>query len=588
MIDKRLLKEGKEVSVYLLGTVALGIMIALLAVVQAWLVAKVIALVFLEQAGFAEVWNSLLVILLIIGGRGILQYLSEWSAREGAIRLKENLRSRFLNRLIALGPHYVRGERAGELLNTTVEGIETLDDYFSRYVPQLVLAVAIPLLILGFVFPFDLTSGSILLLTGPLIPVFMILIGKLAEKKSQAQWQNLSRMNAHFLDVLQGLSTLKVFGRSKDQGKVIGRISESFRRVTLGVLRVAFLSAFVLEFLAMLSTALVAVALGLRLIDGTISYQEAFFILIIAPEFYLPLRSLGVQFHARLSGENAAKRIFEVLEHEQQNYNVNEQDDGIVKINPGESKTLPNQEFFLSLRHIDLRYDDKTEKALADICLDVGPGERIALVGPSGAGKTSILQILLGFIAPTSGEVWVRGNILNEDTLESWRSEISYVAQKPYLFAGTILENLRFSKPQASQAEVIEAARHASAHDFILQLPQGYDTVLGEGGTRLSGGQAQRLAIARAFLKDSPLLLLDEVTSGLDSESEQEVLTALEKLCLGKTVLFTTHRMNTILAADRIIVLDQGRIAEEGSHQELLEAQGLYARLVREYRGGAS
>ncbi len=581
--------EGKRVSGYLLGTVALGIDIAFLAVGQAWLISQVIARVFLQGANLVQVRDSLVGILIIIGVRAVLQFCSDISAREAAIRIKENLRERFLKQLIGLGPVYARGERAGELLNTAAEGIEAIDEYFSRYIPQLLLAAFVPLIIMGFVFPQDYKSGIILLLTGPLIPFFMILIGKLAEKKSLRQWQSLSRMSAHFLDMLQGLTTLKVFGRSKDQAKVIGRVSESFRRVTLGVLKVAFLSAFVLEFMAMISTALIAVTLSLRLIEGRIAYSEALFLLILAPEFYLPLRTLGSQFHARLSGENAAKRIFEVLELESETPKVRL---GVV-VNENRLGMIPTksqdkaEDNLISLEHVSFRYDQDTETVLEDISFAVHSGERIALVGPSGAGKSSILQILLRFIEPTEGVVRFNGVPLNYLPVDFWRERISYVPQKPYLFAGSILDNIRFGRRSASLEEVIEAAKKASAHEFILKLPQGYNTLIGEGGARLSGGQAQRLAIARAFLKDSELLLLDEVTSGLDSESERSMLSALEELCKGRTVIFTSHRMNTVIQADQIIVLNRGGILEQGSHQELMKEQGLYSSFVMEYWGGA-
>lgn len=586
------MREGKRVSGYLLGTVVLGIGIAILAVAQAWLLSQVIAQVFLQGATLDHVRNSLIGILGIIGVRAVLQFLSEMSAHEAAIRMKENLRERFLNQLLGLGPVYTRGERAGELLNTAVEGIEALDEYFSRYIPQLALAVFIPLLIMGFVFPKDYTSGIILLLTGPLIPFFMILIRNLAEKRSLKQWQSMSRMSAHFLDMLQGLTTLKVFGRSKDQAKVIGRVSEAFRKATMGVLKIAFLSAFVLEFMAMISTALIAVTLGLRLVNGTIAYSEALFLLILAPEFYLPLRTLGSQFHARLSGENAAKRIFEVLELEREischkeeaGANGKEQRKRAQIKSQDDAK---NKESFLFFEHVNLRYEQDSETVLNDLSFEVSSGERIALVGPSGAGKSSILQILLRFIEPTRGEVLVNGASLCRIPGDLWREEISYVSQKPYLFAGSILDNLRFGRTSASIEEVMEASQQALAHEFILELPRGYGTLIGEGGARLSGGQAQHLAIARAFLKDSQLLLLDEVTSGLDAESERGMISALEKLCKGRTVIFTTHRMNTVLQADRIIVLDQGGILEQGSHQELMEAKGLYSHFVREYRGDA-
>lgn len=576
MIDKRLLRETRRVSLFLVMTIVLGVIIAGLAVVQARAFARIVAEVFLMGAKLPEVKNLLLLILAILVFRGCLQWLSEVLAHEAARRIKENLRKRLMEKLMKIGPFYVRGERAGELVNTAVEGIEALEDYFARYVPQLALAGLIPIFILFYVFPLDFDSGLILLLTGPLIPVFMMLIGKLAEKKSLQQWRVLSWMSAHFLDMLQGLTTLKTFGRSKDQARVIGRVSDSFRKATLSVLRIAFLSALVLEFLATISTAIVAVALGLRLVYGQISFEEALFLLVIAPEFYQPLRNLGLQFHASLSGVNAANRIFEILDVDDQSEEEPSKDKSGSEI-PSEINLT-----FSQVTHV---YEEHGTSALNNISFNVNSGERIALVGPSGAGKSTIFSLLMGFIKPTQGEIKISETPLNQFILKQWRAQVAYVSQHPYLFSGTIAENIRLARPEASELEVEMAAKQAAAHDFIVALPQGYQTIVGESGARLSGGQAQRIAIARAFLKNAPLLLLDEATEGLDAESEQVIENSLSELMKGRTVLMIAHRLHTVYQADRILVLDQGKIAETGTHSELLATNGLYSRFVQEYRG---
>ncbi|WP_434510207.1 thiol reductant ABC exporter subunit CydD [Desulfitobacterium sp. AusDCA] len=576
MIDKRLLRETRRVSLFLVMTIVLGVIIAGLAVAQARAFARIVAEVFLMGAKLPEVKNLLLVILAILVLRGCLQWLSEVLAHEAARRIKENLRKRLMEKLMKIGPFYVRGERAGELVNTAVEGIEALEDYFARYIPQLALAGLIPIFILFYVFPLDFDSGLILLLTGPLIPVFMMLIGKLAEKKSLQQWRVLSWMSAHFLDMLQGLTTLKTFGRSKDQARVIGRVSDSFRKATLSVLRIAFLSALVLEFLATISTAIVAVALGLRLVYGQISFEEALFLLVIAPEFYQPLRNLGLQFHASLSGVNAANRIFEILDVDDQSEEEPSKDKSGSEI-PSEINLT-----FSQVTHV---YEEHGTSALNNISFKVNSGERIALVGPSGAGKSTIFSLLMGFIKPTQGEIKISETPLNQFILKQWRAQVAYVSQHPYLFSGTIAENIRLARPEASELEVEMAAKQAAAHDFIVALPQGYQTIVGESGARLSGGQAQRIAIARAFLKNAPLLLLDEATEGLDAESEQVIENSLSELMKGRTVLMIAHRLHTVYQADRILVLDQGKIAETGTHSELLATNGLYSRFVQEYRG---
>ena len=577
MFDKRLVQEGRPVWGLLLLTVGMGVGIALLAVAQAWFFSRVVAGVFLEGVTLNTVWSSLVLILGIIVLRAVLQWVSELSAHAAASRIKSSLRQRLMSHIVSLGPVYARGERAGELITTVVEGIEALEEYFSKYLPQLLLAVGIPLLILGFVFPLDWKSGLILLLTAPLIPLFMIFIGKLAEKKSLHLFQSLSWMSAHFLDVLQGMTTLKVFGRAKDQTRVIERISDSFRKATLSVLRIAFLSALVLEFLATMSTALVAVTIGLRLVYGTLTFSVGLFLLLLAPEFYTPLRTLGLNFHAGLSGVNAAGRIFEILDLPLTcNGDVGEdvEDDPVLA-----------SDFNISFQHVSLSYQLGEKLALNGVNLSLKFGEKVALVGPSGAGKTSIAQLLLRFIEPTAGEIFVNDGLLKTISPKNWRQQIAYVSQTPHLFAGSIEENIHFGRPSATSSEVKRAAQEASAHEFILKLSDGYQTLLGEGGTRLSGGQAQRIAIARAILKDAPVLILDEATSNLDTESERVVQLALQRLIQGRTALIIAHRLSTVRQADRILVMEQGQIVEQGKHEELMKEQGLYYRMVTEYRG---
>ena len=507
------------------------------------------------------------------------------SASQAAGRIRSDLRRRLLERVFARGPLYASGERTGELTNTVVEGVESLDAYYSQYLPSLALSVLVPVTILLFVFPIDFLSGVVFLLTAPLIPLFMILIGKAADALTRRQWESMSRMNAHFLDVLQGLTTLKLFNRSRAQSETIGRITARFRDTTLGVLRVAFLSALVLELTASISTAIVAVEVGLRLVYSNIGFEQAFFVLVLAPEFYQPLRTLGASFHAGMSGVAAARRIREVLE-------TNEWESGrggewgisrgvlhAPALRITHSPTLPLPHSRLKFDSVSLSYDGERQ-ALKGVSFEVRAGEMVALVGPSGAGKSSIASLLLGFAEPDGGEILVDGLPLSQMPVEEWRKMVAWVPQSPYLFSGTVADNIRLGRPEASLEEVERAAARADADEFIRNLPGGYGAQVGERAVRLSGGQAQRIALARAYLKDAPIVILDEPTSHLDPETGARVQEGFERLAEGRTALVIAHQLSTVRRADRILVLDEGSVVESGTHEGLLARGGFYAHMV--------
>jgi ATP-binding cassette subfamily C protein CydD len=574
-LDKRLIQQAWSARLHLSLSIGFGALAGIILVGQALLISHIVAGVFLAGKTLRDVQSQLLLLLALSAMHAGLSWGSEVAALKVSGQMKHSLRQRLVKHLFALGPAYTSAERSGELTNTVSEGVEKLEAYFSQYLPQLAMAALVPLTILVFVLPLDLTSGLVLLFTAPLIPLFMILIGDAADCLTQRQWQSLSRMSAHFLDTLQGLTTLKLLGRSRDQVRVIAEISAQFGQTTLGVLRVAFLSALVLEMVATLSTAVVAVEIGLRLLYGRLVFEQAFFVLILTPEFYLPLRMLGTRFHAGMSGVAAAERIFGILETRPPQ---------LTQSAARATHPLPPR---LDIRFQDVHYayENGQRVALRGVSLHIPPGHKVAIVGPSGSGKTTIARLIMRFIDPNRGSITVDGKPLDTLDLTAWRAQISWVPQHPYLFNASIGENIRLANPEASTQEVIDAARQALAHDFIQTLPQAYDTLIGERGARLSGGQAQRIALARAFLKKAPLLILDEATANLDPEIEAQLRQAMDYLLRDRTALIIAHRLGVVQDADTILVLAGGRIIESGSHAALLEDGGVYSRLFAAYGG---
>jgi ATP-binding cassette subfamily C protein CydCD len=564
-MHRRLLTLTRDTRLPLISTILGGFFAGLLTIWQAWLLSSVINAVFLEKQTLTQVMRPLLLILLTISARAFLSWLNEVSANAVAIRIKTDLRTRLFEHILKLGPAHARRQRTGELTAAAVEGIEALDAYFSQYLPQLVITALVPISILLFVFPIDLLSGLVFLLTAPLIPFFMIIIGKGAEAVTKRQYDTLQLLSAHFLDSLQGLTTLKLFGQSKSQTKTIAQVSETFRDTTMGVLRITFLSALALELLATLSTAVIAVEIGFRLLYARMDFQPALFLLVLAPEFYMPLRALGARFHAGMAGTTAAKRIYEILDTE-----ISEQ-------SAENSQTSDALFSTLQLSDLSFTYPNESIPALENINLTIQSGQHIALVGRTGAGKSTLVNLLLGFIQPTLGRV-----VIHPSSFPIHHS-IAWVPQRPHLFHDTIAANIRLGKADATHEQVILAAQAACLHEFIDSLPQKYETVIGESGARLSSGQAQRLALARAFLKDAPILVLDEPTSSLDPETESLLEDSTRKLMQGRTVLTIAHRLNTIFQSDQIIVLDSGRILEQGTHHELLAKNGLYASMAKTY-----
>ncbi|WP_328770365.1 thiol reductant ABC exporter subunit CydD [Streptomyces sp. NBC_00286] len=539
-IDPRLLRYARATRLFLVAVVVLGVAGAALVIAQAMLIAEIVVGAFQHGLEVAELRTPLLLLVAVAGGRALVSWLTELAAHRAGAAVKSELRGRLLERAGALGPGWLGGQRTGSLVALATRGVDALDDYFSRYLPQLGLAVVVPVAVLARIVTEDWVSAAIIAGTLPLIPVFMVLIGWATQSRMDRQWRLLSRLSGHFLDVVAGLPTLKVFGRAKAQAESIRRITGDYRRATMRTLRIAFISSFALELLATISVALVAVTIGMRLVHGEMDLYVGLVILVLAPEAYLPLRQVGAQYHAAAEGLAAAEEIFSVLETP-----VPDSGTAVVPASGG-----------IRFEGVTVRYPERSSDAVSDVSFTVEPGETVALVGPSGMGKSTLLNALLGFVKPTAGRVRIGGVDLAEADLATWRSQVAWVPQRPHLYAGAIAENVRLARPDADDAEVTRALGDAGALEFVDALPDGIRTELGEDGAGLSAGQRQRLALARAFLADRPVLLLDEPTASLDGETEGEVVEAVRRLAVGRTVLLVVHRPALLRVADRVVRLE--------------------------------
>ena len=559
---RRLFARAVGVPDYIVLTAIMSLLLTVVIIVQMFSLSLIIAEVFARSQPPA---NSL---LLVFGGsvalRGLLVWQRERLARQKSVRIKSALRKEAFSRLLGFGPVHARSEQTGGVIHILTEGTEKLEDYFTHYIPSLIHIAILPPVIILFVFYLDWPSAIILLITGPLIVFFMWLIGTYAKKISQDQWASFNRLSAKFLDALQGMKTLKLFGESESESVHIADSSDQFRVMTMRVLRIAFLSGMVLELAASISIAMVALQVGIRLIEGMMPFQPGLFVLLLAPEFYLPFRALGQHHHAGMEGSAAASGIFDVIDRPARDVS-------------GSNSTL-NDSHGVGITCQDLRYayPGQGNPAIVDVNCTLPPGKLCAIIGHSGSGKTTFINLLLGYLQPDQGTICVNEQGLHALDPDAWRQQVAYVSQHPHFFHGTVLENLRLARPGADMEAVREVAKEAGADDFIMDMPKGYDSTLEDNASRLSGGERQRLALARALLRKAPVLILDEPTSYLDPESEQLVIGAALKKRPDRTTIVIAHRLKTIQHADQILVFNEGCVAEAGNHRELMERRGIY------------
>jgi thiol reductant ABC exporter CydD subunit len=549
-LDPRLLRRARAARVLLAADIAIGLGTAVLVLAQATLLAQVVARSF-EGASLDDVSHDLVLLGLAFAGRGVLAWGFELAGRLAAAGVLSQLRLELVERRLRDEPAALDGAESGEIAAVAVQGIDALEAYFARFLPQLVLALLVPGAVIAWIAPIDLTSALLMLLTLPLVPVFMVLIGRYTERETRARWRALALLSTHFLDVVRGLPTLRAFNRGRAQAAAIAETSDRYRRTTMRTLRVAFLSGAVLELAATLGIALVAVTIGVRLAGGGIGFEAALVVLLLAPELYLPLRNLAAQYHASADGLAVAERLLELTEG------------AAIRDRRRGAPSQRARDATIRLENVSYEYPARNATVLDRVDLELRPGETVALVGPSGSGKSTVASLLLGLAEPTAGRVTLDGAELAAFDLAAWRRSLAWVPQRPTLFRGSISDNIRLGDPSSSAERVVAAARLAGADDFVRVLPEGYDTVVGDGGRPVSAGEAQRIVLARAFLRDASFVVLDEPTANLDPVSAAAVGEAIERLGEGRTMLVIAHRSELVAHADRTIRLEGGRVVPE-------------------------
>ncbi|AOM83989.1 thiol reductant ABC exporter subunit CydD [Salisediminibacterium beveridgei] len=553
-----------------LNALGLGLSIVLMA----YGIVAVVDGVFLQERSFTDVLPLIGLTAFALVMRSLFVYVNGSLGAKLGASLKREYRHTLAEHFSMKETRPANDTLSGERTGIFVDSVDEAEGYVSKYYPQLILSSTVPLVLLAAIFYMNWVSGLILLITAPFIPIMMIVVGKNAEKKSEAQMEKLNRFSGTFLDLLQGLVTLRFLGKTKEKADAIRQSSTGYRDATMDVLKVAFLSSLMLEFISMLSIALVALEVGLRLvIFDQLTFFTAFFVLILAPEFFASLKELGTAFHNGKSSTGSWERIRSILEEDSHEPVWGE-------------KRLAEGPVHLEIREVQFTYGTD-QFALGPLDFNMEPGSHTAVVGASGAGKSTLLQLMSGLVSPQKGEMLVNATPLKELKQEEWLDAVSYITQSPYLFSGTVRDNICLgSVNEATETEVYSAVKETGLQELVERLPDGLDTPIGEGGRGLSGGERQRIALARAFIKKPDVIVFDEPTTGLDLRTEQLLQEGISRLAKGATMITVAHRLHTIQSADQILYLEDGKLSGIGTHRELLERIPTYRDMVTVNTGG--
>lgn len=543
--------------------IALGAFNGILMIVQMAVLAGIINEIIFSNKVLSEITPLLFGLVAVVILRTVSGYMSERYSRRAAMLIKVSIRQQLLQRLFAMGPAKTNTIGSAKIAQLLHQGVDSLEDYFSGYLPTVAYCSVIPSAVLFAVFPMDWRSGLVLMLTAPMVPMFMIIIGHKAHDLNQKHWTKLLRMSSHFLDIIQGLTQLKIFNASRQEMAAVKTISEDYGNQTMNILKVAFLSSFMLEFLASIAIALVAVILGFRLYYGGVDYLLALWVLLLAPEFYLPFRQLGTQYHAKMAGVTAAQDMLQILS---------------TPIKESQTETQFKAPFDIHLKDVSFTYPGR-KNTLNNINLTLSSHGLYAVIGESGTGKSTLIDTILGFNTPDTGSMTINGIKHTPAERDAWLKHCGWIAQQGHVFYGSLGFNIALTDDYDEQS-IQQALISVGLFDFVSQLKDGLNTHVGEGGVGISGGQAQRLALARAFYHQPDVLILDEPSSHLDKDTEQVVSDAIAEYAKQHLVIVIAHRLHTVIDAKQIIVLEQGQIIEQGTHTELLQLGGSYANTV--------